>query len=152
MGQVARMLHCTVRTIRFYEERGLQLTEGRTGGQHRRYARADIQRLRGIIELRRSGLSLEQVTELIQLKRRHGTGAAAARAMGAALEPHLAAVGDRIAELKRIHDELQYFRTALAGCSECRRNVQRSDVCSECPRFPSGNHAEAALIDLWRHG
>jgi DNA-binding transcriptional MerR regulator len=111
-----------------------------------------VQRLRGIIELRRSGLSLEEVTGFIQLKRRHGTGAAAARAMAAALDGQLSAVGKRIAELKRIHDELEYWRTALAVCGECRRNVQRSNVCSECPRFPSGDDEDAALIDLWRHG
>jgi DNA-binding transcriptional MerR regulator len=146
------MLRCSIRTIRFYEERGLLQAKARTGGQHRRYSASDIERLRGIVELRRAGFSLERVSTLLALKRQHPTGALAARSTSKLLELEITVIERRIADLKRSAEGLAQWRQALDVCSECRRNLQRSNVCATCSRIAGKSGENSPLISLWRHG
>ncbi len=67
IGDVAKLVGTTPRTIRYYEEKGLlPLAEGRPAGQHRHYADADVERLRDVLRLKGLlGLSLEELKELV---------------------------------------------------------------------------------------
>ncbi len=67
IGDVARMVGTTPRTIRYYAEIGL-LPEGaaRPAGAHRLYGPADVERLREIMRLRDLlGVSLEELKTLL---------------------------------------------------------------------------------------
>jgi DNA-binding transcriptional MerR regulator len=66
IGEVAERVGVTIRTIRYYEERGLLgASAGRTQGSHRLYTDADITHLQELIRLRDLlGLSLEELVEL----------------------------------------------------------------------------------------
>jgi DNA-binding transcriptional MerR regulator len=68
IGDVARIVGCTTRTIRYYEEIGLLPDPGnRPAGQHRVYHDAEVERLREIIRLRDLlGVSLDELKELIE--------------------------------------------------------------------------------------
>jgi DNA-binding transcriptional MerR regulator len=67
IGEVARRVGVTTRTIRYYEEFGLLGTAGRTKGAHRLYTEADITRLEELIRLRDLlGLSLEELVALAE--------------------------------------------------------------------------------------
>jgi DNA-binding transcriptional MerR regulator len=68
IGEVAKRVGVTPRTIRYYEELGL-LGSGtaRDKGAHRTYAEADVGRLEELIRLRDLlGLSLEELVELTE--------------------------------------------------------------------------------------
>jgi DNA-binding transcriptional MerR regulator len=67
IGDVAKLVGTTPRTIRYYEEKGLlPLAEGRPAGRHRLYADADVERLRDVLRLKELlGLSLEELKELV---------------------------------------------------------------------------------------
>lgn len=68
IGDVARMVGTTPRTIRYYAEIGL-LPEGaaRPSGAHRLYGPADVERLREIMRLRDLlGVSLEELKTLLE--------------------------------------------------------------------------------------
>src|SRR6185312_16903066 len=53
IGDVARLVGTTPRTIRYYEEKGLlPPAPGRPAGQHRVYEQADVERLREILRLK----------------------------------------------------------------------------------------------------
>jgi MerR family transcriptional regulator, repressor of the yfmOP operon len=68
IGEVAREVGTTPRTIRYYEEIGL-LPEAadRPSGGHRNYTAADVDRLRELIRLRDLlGVSLEELRELVE--------------------------------------------------------------------------------------
>jgi DNA-binding transcriptional MerR regulator len=67
IGDVARRVGTTTRTIRYYEEIGLLApAEGRPAGGHRAYGEADVERLREILRLKDLlGVSLDQLRELI---------------------------------------------------------------------------------------
>jgi len=66
IGEVAERVGVTIRTIRYYEERGLLgASAGRTQGSHRLYTEADVVHLQELIRLRDLlGLSLEELVEL----------------------------------------------------------------------------------------
>ena len=68
IGEVAKLVGTTPRTIRYYEEIGL-LPEAasRPAGQHRVYTEADVQRLRDVVRLRDLlGLSLEELKRVVE--------------------------------------------------------------------------------------
>jgi DNA-binding transcriptional MerR regulator len=68
IGDVAKQVGVTPRTIRYYEELGL-LGSGSTRdkGAHRTYAESDVGRLQELIRLRDLlGLSLEELVELAE--------------------------------------------------------------------------------------
>lgn len=66
IGEVAERVGVTIRTIRYYEERGLlDASAGRTQGSHRLYTDADVTHLIELIRLRDLlGLSLEELEAL----------------------------------------------------------------------------------------
>ncbi|MGW4369347.1 MerR family transcriptional regulator [Nocardia takedensis] len=61
VGEVAAATALTVRTLHYYDEIGLLTPSGRSGGGHRLYAPADVQRLYRIGLLRDLGLNLDEV-------------------------------------------------------------------------------------------
>ena len=68
IGEVAERVGVTIRTIRYYEERGLlDASAGRTQGSHRLYTDADVTHLIELIRLRDLlGLSLEELEALAE--------------------------------------------------------------------------------------
>jgi DNA-binding transcriptional MerR regulator len=67
IGDVARLVGTTPRTIRYYEEIGL-LPEASTrpSGQHRTYTEAEVERLREVMRLKHLlGVSLEELKTLL---------------------------------------------------------------------------------------
>src|SRR5881398_1271543 len=67
IGDVARAVGTTTRTIRYYEEIGLLEPAGaRRSGAHREYTEADIERVREILRFKDLlGVSLDELRELI---------------------------------------------------------------------------------------
>ena len=60
IGELARRTGLSVSAIRFYEDRGL-VEPLRTGGNQRRFLRADIRRLSFILIAQKLGLSLSEI-------------------------------------------------------------------------------------------
>jgi|tagenome__1003787_1003787.scaffolds.fasta_scaffold20638995_2 DNA-binding transcriptional MerR regulator len=67
IGEVARLVGVTTRTIRYYEELGLLGQGERRKGSHRVYGEADVARLQEMIRLRDLlGLSLDELVEVVE--------------------------------------------------------------------------------------
>ena len=69
IGEVAKRLGITTRTIRYYEELGLLggPDQDRAAGQHRTYTEADVERLRKAVQLKALlGVSLEELKTLME--------------------------------------------------------------------------------------
>ena len=64
IGALAKRTGLAVSAIRFYEGKGL-LTSVRTGGNQRRFLRADIRRLSFILIAQRLGLGLTEIEEAL---------------------------------------------------------------------------------------
>jgi DNA-binding transcriptional MerR regulator len=131
IGEVARLVGTTTRTIRYYEERGL-LGAGRerAAGRHRLYDEHDIQRLRDALALKELlGVSLDELRELLEAEearaalrdewRRGNPGARRRREILttslAHLDRQLALVRGRRAEIERLEAELAAKRKRVAA-------------------------------------
>ena len=64
IGELAKSLGITTRTIRYYEEIGLMGKSERVGGSTRTYNKEDILRLKFILKLKTMGISLKEGRQL----------------------------------------------------------------------------------------
>ncbi len=64
IGELAKSLNITTRTIRYYEEIGLMGKSERLGGGTRTYTKDDILRLKFILKLKTLGIALKEIQEL----------------------------------------------------------------------------------------
>ncbi len=71
IGELAKKLKISPRTIRYYEEIGLLKEAKRKYGNYRVYDEEDLMRLKFIRKLKLLGLKLSQIQELEKLYREH---------------------------------------------------------------------------------
>ncbi len=153
IGDVARSVGTTPRTIRYYEEIGL-LPEApaRPFGQHRLYTEAEVERLREVMRLKDLlGVSLEELKTLLTAEearaevraqlRREDVDAGRRRelleeALGH-LDRQLELVRHRAAELGRLDHELSETRKRV------RRKIRELDARAE-GAFPPPPALEAS--------
>ncbi|MFI4984807.1 MAG: MerR family transcriptional regulator [Solirubrobacterales bacterium] len=141
IGDVARLVGTTPRTIRYYEEIGL-LPEApaRPSGQHRIYTDAEVDRMREVMRLKELlGVSLEELKTLLtaeearaevraQLRREDVDPARRRELLGVALghlDRQLELVRHRAAELGRLDNELSDTRKRV------RRKIRELDARAE---------------------
>lgn len=108
IGVLAASAAVNVETIRFYQRRGLLAQPKRPAGSTRRYAEADLARLRFIKRAQDIGFTLAEVAELLRLER----GCRDAHDLAAA---KLADVERRLADLGRVRSTL---RALVARCEQ----------------------------------
>jgi MerR family copper efflux transcriptional regulator len=106
IGELARRAGVTTRTVRYYEGLGL-LASRREGGGNRQYDEAALKRLDKIDWLKRMGLTLEEIREVIPLYFGAETGARGRKKMLALLERRLAETEERVEGLVAHRDELR---------------------------------------------
>jgi len=129
IGDVARLVGTTPRTIRYYEEKGLlPPAPGRPAGRHRLYAEADVERLREILRLKELlGLPLDELRALVaaederallrtQLRR---TDSPKRRErilleLRSVADRQLALIDRRAAELERLREEILARQARIA--------------------------------------
>ncbi len=68
IGEVARLVETTLRTIRYYEETGLVPPSGRTAGGFRLYTDDDIARLALVRDMKPLDFSLEEMRDLLHAR------------------------------------------------------------------------------------
>ena len=129
IGDVARLVGTTPRTIRYYEEIGL-LPEApaRPAGQHRLYSDEEVERLREVIRLKELlGVSLDELKTLLsaeearaevraQLRRDDVDAERRRELLGEALghiDRQLELVEHRASELGKLRRELHKTRTIV---------------------------------------
>jgi DNA-binding transcriptional MerR regulator len=132
IGEVARRVGTTPRTIRYYEEIGLLPAEGaRESGRHRIYGEQEVERLREALRLKELlGVSLEELKLLVEAEEaraalreewHHGDpGAARRREM---LTESLGYLDRQLALVRRRRDEIAALEAELAV--KRRRAVRR---------------------------
>jgi DNA-binding transcriptional MerR regulator len=147
IGDVARLLGTTPRTIRYYEEFGL-LPEApaRPSGQHRIYTEAEVDRIREVMRLKDLlGVSLEELKTLLtaeearaevraQLRREDVDPERRRELLAEALghiDRQLALVRHRASELAKLEDELSETRKRV------RRKIRGLDAAREGSFPPS---------------
>jgi MerR family transcriptional regulator, repressor of the yfmOP operon len=131
IGEVAKRVGTTPRTIRYYEEIGLLPGEdARESGRHRLYGEGDVDRLREALRLKELlGVSLDELKELLAAEEaraairdewKHGEPDAARRVE--LLEQSLGHLDRQLELVRRRRDEIAALESDLAAT---RRRVLR---------------------------
>jgi DNA-binding transcriptional MerR regulator len=120
VGQLAARAGVRADTIRFYERTGLLPRPARTGGDHRRYGPADVDRLLFIRGAQRLGLRLAEIQALIAVR---DTGTCPCGPAEALLREHLSETDREIARLTALRAQLAGMLDGLAGPEACPEPV-----------------------------
>jgi DNA-binding transcriptional MerR regulator len=107
IGELARRAGVTTRTVRYYEGLGLLPAPRREGAGHRQYDGDALTRLAKIDWLKRMGLTLDEIAEVIPLYFDDQTSARGRKRMLALLERRLAETEQRVEGLVDLRDELR---------------------------------------------
>jgi DNA-binding transcriptional MerR regulator len=131
IGEIARRVGTTPRTIRYYEEIGLLPAEGgRAAGRHRVYGEREVARLRDALRLKELlGLSLDELKALLEaeearaaLRNEWETGDPGADRRHEILTEALGHIDRQLALVRRRRDEIAALEDELA---DKRRRVTR---------------------------
>ena len=112
VGQLASLTGVRAGTVRYYEREGLLPVPQRTGGEHRRYGPADVDRLLFIRGAQRLGLRLAEIRDLLAVR---DTGACPCEPAEGLLRRHVAEVETEMARLAALRAELADMLEAMPG-------------------------------------
>lgn len=117
IGEVAKRLGMSPRTIRFYESAGLlpppqRTAHGYASSGHRLFTREDLQRLQFIRQARLLDLSLDQIHELVEVTDDGCCGVARPH-LKTLIREKLPDLRRRISELRRLERRLKALQNTL---------------------------------------
>lgn len=107
VGELARRTGLTVRALHHYDSIGLLCPSGRSDKGYRLYSRDDVARLHGIQTLRRMGLSLADVAQLLD--------DAGTVTLPAIMARQIDALDQEIAQAQALRERLTVMQMVLAG-------------------------------------
>jgi DNA-binding transcriptional MerR regulator len=109
IGELARELEMSQRTIRYYEEIGLLNSIKRVEGGRRIYTEADLRRLKLIKRLKIMGMTLTEMQELEAMWTYEKSSEKVLKRLLELLSNHIKRLDDRIADLDILrHEILEY--------------------------------------------
>lgn len=114
IGELAKRLGITTRTIRYYEEIGLMGQSERLGGGTRTYNREDILRLKFILKLKDLGVSLKDIQELANIFDINAQNfATITPKLIEILDHHIARVDEKMASLSSLRQDIVEYRVRI---------------------------------------
>ncbi len=114
IGEVAKRLGITTRTIRYYEEIGLMGPSERIGGGTRMYGRAEVLRLKFILKLKELGISLKEMQTIAEYfdVNDQNFGSLTPHLVEL-LDAHIGKVDEKIANLSSLRREIVDYRSRI---------------------------------------
>lgn len=114
IGEVAKRLGITTRTIRYYEEIGLMGPPERLVGGTRMYNRADVLRLKFILKLKELGITLKEMQELAaNFDTQSQQFETITPQLVDILDAHIGKVDQKIANLSSLRKEIVDYRSRI---------------------------------------
>jgi DNA-binding transcriptional MerR regulator len=113
VGEVARLTRVPVRTIHYYEQRGLVEPAARTESGYRLYGAEEVARLNFINRAKLLGLTLEEIKDLVSLAAGCNRGEIMPR-LGEVLDEKLDETERKMTELSAFKENLLYYRRRLS--------------------------------------
>lgn len=125
IGELATATGVTVKTLRFYEQRGLLHQPERKPSGYRDYPGHAVDRVAFIRHAKHAGLTLRQIGEVLAIR---DDGQAPCQHVSALVSERLLDVEQTLRELRRTRDELRDLRARLdmLDPTEC----QPATICS----------------------
>jgi DNA-binding transcriptional MerR regulator len=131
IGEFARQTGLSIKTIRYYESRGLLEQPPRTEGGYRLYGPEEVARLRFVQRAKLLGLTLEEIRELVELAVRCNEGEIVPR-LEEVLRVKLEETECKMAELSAFRQNLLHYRERaedLKACMPADRYCEEVSFC-----------------------
>jgi MerR family transcriptional regulator, Zn(II)-responsive regulator of zntA len=132
IGDLAKRAGTTMRTIRYYEERGLIEPARRTKGGFRLYQEEEVRKLHLIRRLKVLDMPLAQVKAFFDERHRGRTAAEIAPSLQEVLREQLQEMERRIAQYRAMQDSARETIEILDVCTHCPHEPGPG-VCGQCP-------------------
>ena len=146
IGDVAKMLGISQRTVRYYEELELIAAE-RTPGGYRVFGEAQVEKLRTILALKEIGMPLEEISKLIHL-RQHGTiGSETAPKLLSYLKDKTEEMKGTVKKYNTLIRELEAVMKIIDNCKACK-NITEGSVCERCVDSRTDHHVPPLMRTL----
>lgn len=113
IGELAKLLEMSTRTIRYYEELGLLNSVKRIENGRRIYTDDDVRRLKLIKRLKILGLTLSEMHELESIWQIHKTNDIVLTRLLEILDSHAHRIDDRIKDLEILKNEIIEYQTRI---------------------------------------
>ena len=131
IGQLADAAGVPTSTIRYYERSGLLKPDFRTGGNYRGYSEGTLERLRFIRSAQATGLSLQDITALLELT---FSGEPPCDEVLSLMRKRLGEIRERIKELRHVE------RVLTKSLDECCKG-DGPDICDDICRLKGADPA-----------
>lgn len=129
IGDISVRLRVSTRTIRYYEELGL-IVPKRSDSGYREYSDLEVEKFTTILRLKKLGLSLDEIRNLIKLKQ-HTVDKNSAAKLLAQLHKRLHEFEDKISEYKEGVREIGEMIGITESCTECKKEAEVF-TCTKC--------------------
>ncbi len=113
IGELAKRLEITPRTIRYYEEIGLMPPAVRLRGGARVYGPDEILRLRFILKLKELGITLEEMRELALIYQKVKSPQKLWPRLVQMLDGHLQKIDEKISRITALRKEIAQYRVRI---------------------------------------
>lgn len=131
IGEVARQLGTTVRTLRYYEQQGL-LVPPRTARGTRLYSSWHVARFRAALMLTGLGIPLGDVVALTRARPGAPSGSVSSRKVLEELRRLRATVLDRKARFEQLLADIERAGQLVSACLDCTLEPTNT-TCPDCP-------------------
>ncbi len=113
IGEIAKKLKISPRTIRYYEEIGLLKEAKRKYGNYRVYDDEDLMRLKFIRKLKLLGLKLSQIQELEKLYREHPSNKKLIPRLIEMFDEKIKEIDEKIGNLQSLKEDILSYKKRL---------------------------------------
>jgi DNA-binding transcriptional MerR regulator len=114
IGDLAKAVGVTTRTIRLYEQMGLTAPPQRTEGNIRFYTKPDIKRLKFVLKLKELGLTLQEMQELAQMyKEKQEVPETIMPRLVELLDFHMNSIKEKVQRLQSLEKEISGYREKI---------------------------------------
>ncbi len=113
IGEVAKKLGITTRTIRYYEEIGLMNAPKRLEAGIRVYTKEDIKRLKFILKLKELGISLKEMQELAKVYEIHKNPEKIMPKLIEILDAHISKIDEKITKLASLRNDIINYKAKV---------------------------------------
>ncbi len=115
IGNLAKQLGITTRTIRYYEEIGLMGASKRSSGGARSYNRNDVLRIKFILKLKELGISLKEMLSLADtFDTQNQNFDTITPHVLEILDMHLGKIDDKVAKLTSLRNDIANYRIRIS--------------------------------------
>ncbi|PIR17250.1 MAG: hypothetical protein COV46_05020 [Deltaproteobacteria bacterium CG11_big_fil_rev_8_21_14_0_20_49_13] len=146
VGEMARKLGISQRTVRYYEELGL-ITAERSQNGYRVFSEAQAEKLKMVLVFKDIGMPLEEISRLIHLRQHGTTGSETAPNMLKYLNLKAEELKETVKKYNRLIKELEEVIKLVENCKVCN-NMTEESSCERCVDSRTRHHVPPLLKTL----